>query len=158
MKRLVSSTLLLLASSSAFAVAPGGPNCGWGNLLFDGQSGVVPHFAASTTNGTSGNHSFGMTTGTNGCSVDGALTYGGASMLASMMDEFSEDAAKGEGEALTAVAVVLGVQPADRAKFAQLTHDNFSTIFPHQDVTADQVIGSLLDVMKSDEQMSKYAI
>ena len=158
MKRLVSSTLLLLASSSAFAVAPGGPGCGWGNLLFDGQSGFVPHFAASTTNGTSGNASFGMTTGTNGCSVDGNITYAGASMIASMMDEFSIDAAKGEGEALTAVAVVLGVQPEDRAKFAQLTHENFNTIFPSQDVTADQVLNSLQSVMKSDPTMAKYAI
>lgn len=158
MKKLATGTLLLIASSSAFAVAPGGPGCGWGNLLFDGQSGFVPHFAASTTNGTSGNHSFGMTTGTNGCSVDGALTYAGASMIASMMDEFSIDAAKGEGDALTAVAVVLGVQPEDRAKFAQLTHENFNTIFPSQDVTADQVMNSLQEVMMSEPTMAKYAI
>jgi len=158
MKKIIPTAVLLLASSSAFAVAPGGPGCGWGNLLFDGQSGIVPHFAASTTNGTSGNNTFGMTTGTNGCGVEGKLTYGGKSMLASMMDEFSEDAAKGEGEALTAVAVVLGVIPEDRDKFAQLTHDNFNTIFPHQDVTANQVMDSLLEVMKEDEHMAKYAI
>ncbi|MCW8934878.1 MAG: DUF3015 domain-containing protein [Gammaproteobacteria bacterium] len=158
MKKLTIGTLLLLSSSSAFAVAPGGPGCGWGNLLFDGQSGFVPHFAASTTNGTSGNNTFGMTTGTNGCSVNGNLTYAGASMLASMMDEFSIDAAKGEGEALTAVAVVLGVQPEDRAKFAELTHENFNTIFPSQDVTASQVMDSLQQVMKADPTMAKYAI
>lgn len=158
MKKLAAGTLLLMASSSAFAVAPGGPGCGWGNLLFDGQSGIGPHFAASTTNGTSGNASFGMTTGTNGCAVDGKLTYAGASMLASMMDEFSIDAAKGEGEALTAVAVVLGVEPQDRAKFAELTHENFNTIFPSEDVTAKQVMNSLQEVMKADETMAKYAI
>jgi len=158
MKKITAGAVLLLASSSAFAVAPGGDGCGWGSLLFEGQSGFVPHFAATTTDGTSGNRTFGMTSGTNGCSVDGKLTYKGASMLASMMDEFSEDAAKGEGEALTAVSVVMGVQPEDREKFAQLTHDNFNTIFPSQDVTAKQVYSSLLEVMKSDEQMAKYAI
>ena len=158
MKKLTVGSILLLASSSAFAVAPGGPGCGWGNLLFDGQAGLGPHFAASTTNGTSGNATFGMTTGTNGCAVDGTLTYAGASMLASMMDEFSIDAAKGEGEALTAVAVVLGVAPQDRAKFAQLTHENFNTIFPSEDVTAQQVLDSLQQVMKSDDSMAKYAI
>ena len=158
MKKLTISTLLLLSSSSAFAVAPGGPGCGWGNLLFDGQSGFVPHFAASTTNGTSGNNTFGMTTGTNGCSVDGKLTYAGASMIASMMDEFSIDAAKGEGEALTAVAVVMGVQPEDRARFAEVTHNNFKAIFPNQNVTTDQVYDSLQQVMKADPTMAKYAI
>ena len=158
MKRLISSTLLLLASSSAFAVALGGGGCGWGNALFEGQAGPAPHILAVTTNGTSGNNTFGMTTGTNGCSTSGAIGYSGKSMLASVMDEFSEDAAKGEGEAMTAVSVAMGVSPEDRAHFAQLTHSNFSTIFPNQNVTADQVYTSLQQMMKTDTQLSKYAI
>jgi len=158
MKKITAGTLLLLASSSAFAVAPGGGGCGWGNALFEGQAGVAPHILAVTTNGTSGNNTFGMTSGTNGCSVSGKIGYSGKSMLASVMDEFSEDAAKGEGEALTAVSVAMGVQPEDRAKFAQLTHDNFNTLFPNQDVTAEQVYNSLQQVMKADAQLSKYAI
>ena len=158
MKNLATGTLLLLASSSAFAVAPGGGGCGWGNALFEGQSGPAPHVLAVTTNGTSGNNTFGMTTGTNGCDVSGKIGYSGQSMLAAVMDEFSEDVAKGEGEALTAVSVAMGVQPEDREKFAQLTHDNFSKLFPNQDVTAEQVYNSIQQVMKSDSQLSKYAI
>jgi len=157
MKKIATGTLLLLASSTAFASA-GGAGCGWGNALFEGQAGPGPHILAATTNGTSGNNTFGMTTGTNGCDVSGKLNYSGKSMLASVMDEFSEDVAKGHGEALTAVSVAMGVQPADRAKFAQLTHDNFSTLFPNQDVTAEQVYSSLQQVMKTDAQLSKYAI
>lgn len=158
MKNLATGTLLLLASSSAFAVAPGGGGCGWGNALFEGKSGPAPHVLAVTTNGTSGNNTFGMTTGTNGCDVSGKIGYSGQSMLAAVMDEFSEDVAKGEGEALTAVSVAMGVQPEDREKFAQLTHDNFSKLFPNQDVTAEQVYNSIQQVMKSDSQLSKYAI
>jgi len=85
MKKAICSAVLLAASSSAFAEAPGGPGCGWGNMLFEGESGPV-HFLATTTNGTSGNKTFGMTSGTNGCSIDGALTSGGESMLGSIMD------------------------------------------------------------------------
>ncbi len=158
MKKLTVGSILLLASSSAFAVAPGGGGCGWGNALFEGQSGIGPHVLAVTTNGTSGNNTFGMTTGTNGCKTEGNLGYAGKSMLASLMDEFSEDAAKGQGEALTAVAVMMGVQPEDRAHFAQLTHQNFASIFPSQDVTTDEVYSSLQLMMKSDETLAKYAI
>lgn len=158
MKNLMVGSLLLAASSSAFAVAPGGGGCGWGNALFEGQAGPAPHILAVTTNGTSGNNTFGMTTGTNGCDVSGKIGYSGQSMLAAVMDEFSEDAAKGKGEALTAVSVAMGVQPEDRARFAQLTHENFNTIFPNQNVTAEQVYNSLQQVMKSDSQLSKYAI
>ncbi|MGB0221618.1 MAG: DUF3015 family protein, partial [Sinimarinibacterium flocculans] len=61
MKKLITGAVLLGAASTASAVAPGGPNCGWGNMLFAGQSGIVYHFLASTTNGTSSNNTFGMT-------------------------------------------------------------------------------------------------
>ena len=115
MKRLVLSAALL-TSSSVYAVSPGGSDCGWGNMLFEGQSGLPAHLLASITNGTSGNQTFGMTFGTNGCSVDGGLSYGGESMLAfsNILDEFSEDVAQGQGEAIDAVAVMMGIEVEDR--------------------------------------------
>lgn len=157
MKKLITGAALMIASSSAFAVAPGGSGCGWGNMLFAGDSGPV-HFLATTTNGTSGNKTFGMTSGTNGCSIDGALTYGGESMLGSIMDEFSQDVAMGQGEALNAVAVLLGVAPEDRQTFAEVTHENFKVIFPTENTTAKDVMASLESVMKADSRLAKYAI
>ena len=50
MKKILISAVLLTASSSAMAAAPGGPNCGWGNMLFEGQSGLGAHIIASITN------------------------------------------------------------------------------------------------------------
>lgn len=158
MKKLLAGALVLAASSTAYAEAPGGPNCGWGNMLFKGQSGIAPHFLASTTNGTSGNATFGMTSGTNGCSTSGTLTYGGKALINAMLDEFSADAAVGHGDALTAVSAAYGVAPEDRAAFATLAHQNFNTLFPTQDVTADQVASELETLMKSDAQLSKYVI
>lgn len=158
MKKILIGALLLGTSSLAMAEAPGGPNCGWGNMLFKGQSGLIQHLAASITNGTSGNATFGMTSGTNGCSVNGALTYGGTPMIgmAGVLDEFIADAANGQGEAMTAVAVSMGIQPEDRDVFAQTIHSNFNTIFPRADVTAEDVYASILDVMKADARLSKY--
>ena len=156
MKKIIASALLIAASSSAHAVAPGGGGCGWGNLLFDGQSGPAPHILGVTTNGTSGNNTFGMTTGTNGCNTDGAISYGGQSLFGSIMSEFSEDVAAGHGEALNAVAVIMGVQPEDRATFAQVTHENFNVLFPSENVTAEEVMTSLEAVMKADERLAKY--
>ena len=158
MKKIVAGAILFAASSVAFAEAPGGPNCGWGNMLFKGQSGIAAHFLASTTNGTSGNATFGMTSGTNGCSVDGKLTYGGKAMVGAMLDEFSADVAVGEGEALTAVAVAYGVAKEDQAAFASLTHQNFAVLFPSENVTADEVVTNLEVLMKNDAQLAKYAI
>jgi hypothetical protein len=138
------------------AESPGGPGCGWGNMLFEGQSGMGPHFLATTTNGTSGNKTFGMTTGTNGCETSGTLTYGGKSMISSIMGEFTEDVARGEGDALNAVAVIYGVEQQDRATFAQVMHENFAVIFPSEDVTADDMMASIEEIMKADARLAKY--
>ena len=158
-KKLICSTALLVASSGAYATAPGGDGCGWGNMLFEGQSGPAPHILGATTNeALTGNATFGMTSGTNGCKTDGKLTYGGKSMISSIMDRFSEDVAQGSGEALDAVAVIYNIAPEDRATFAEVTHENFKVIFPTAQVTADDVISSLETVMKADARLAKYVI
>ena len=156
MKKVIASLVILSASSVAMAEAPGGPNCGWGNALFEGQSGLGSHIIASITNGTSGNNTFGMTSGTNGCSTSGTLTYGGKSMVSSIMGEFSEDVAAGKGDAMDTVAVIYGVEKQDRATFAKVMHENFAVIFPNEDVTADEMIASIEEVMKADETLTKY--
>ena len=160
MKRYIATIVLLGASSTSYAVAPGGPDCGWGNMLFDGKSGTGNHLIASTTNGTSGNATFGLTSGTNGCSGDGTLSYGGNAWVdaSEIMDEFSEDVARGHGDALDAVAVMIGVEPQDREVFAKAMHENFTTLFPNEDVTAEEVMTSVNNVMKNDDRLVKYAV
>ena len=155
--KVIGVVALVALPSLAFAEAPGGPNCGWGNMLFKGNAGLGPHLAASLTNGTSGNATFGMSSGTNGCSPNGTLTYSGISLLAQVMDEFSEDVARGEGDALNAVALTLGIEVQDRAAFSSLTHDNFSNLFPNESVTAEEVMTSIHQLMKNDAQLSKYS-
>ena len=97
-----------------------------------------------------------MSSGTNGCSMKSALTYGGKSMIGSIIDEFSQDVALGEDEAVSAVAEMMGVAKEDRATFAKVTHENFATIFSNEKVTAEEVLSSLEEVMKADATLSKY--
>ena len=151
--------LLCVGSVAAHADAAGGNGCGWGNMLFEGQRGMAPHFLATTTNGTSGNATFGMTSGTNGCDTSVKLGYGGRSMLAmtGMLDNIAEDMAQGQGEALDAYATLLGVEKADRAHFAKITQENFAQIFSAPDGTGEQVLANTLDVMSRDQQLARYA-
>ena len=67
MKKLVilTAALTLLAVPAAFAGNTAG--CGLGSIIFEGQSGVVMNVLAATFNGTSGNQTFGMTSGTSNC-------------------------------------------------------------------------------------------
>ncbi len=158
MKRSLLAVSLMACSLSAAAVSPGGENCGWGNMLFKGQSGLPSHIVASTTNGSSGNATFGMTSGTNGCNTSGSLTYGGKDMVdvSSIMDEFSEDVARGHGDALTTVAVSFSVETQDRAAFNAAMHENFAVIFPSESVTGEDAMASVIKIMKADSRLSKY--
>lgn len=158
MKKTIIAAVLLGSVAGAHAEAPGGPSCGWGNMLFEGQSGLPMHILASIVNGTSGNATFGMTTGTNGCDTSGKLTYGGKSLLAlnGVLEEVAKDMAAGQGEALTALSVSMGIPAEERAHFNKVMHENFSVIFSRDDVTADEVADQISAVMKSDAVLARH--
>lgn len=147
-----------IASSSAFAAAPGGPNCGWGNYLFNGKSGKPSHVMAATTNTVSGNATFGMTSGTNHCDTSMPLTYSMERMrhISYMLDELSEDMARGHGEALESLAVMLGVERQERSHFSTITHNNFSSIFTSADITAYEVASNITRILQQDSMLAKY--
>jgi len=73
------------------------------------------------------------------------------------MSEFSEDVARGDGDAMKAVAVSMGVEQQDRAVFAKVMHENFNNIFTSATVTSDEVAANVMQVMKADARLSKYA-
>ncbi len=49
--------------------------CGLGTMVFDGQQGKVYKVLGATTNGTSGNQTFGITFGTLGCDAPAPLIH-----------------------------------------------------------------------------------
>ena len=53
-------------------------------------------------------------------------------------------------------SVVYGVDAQDRDTFAKVMHENFTTLFPSEDVTAEEMMASIEEVMKSDATLSKY--
>ncbi|MDF3936754.1 DUF3015 domain-containing protein [Pseudomonas citronellolis] len=162
-KKILGRGLVLgvLASASLLAQADdtSGKGCGWGQMVFDGQRGLFPHLLATTTNGTSGNATFGLTSGTNGCDSNVRIGYSGRSWFAmnGMLDNIAEDMANGHGDALDAYATLLGVEAKDRAHFAQVTQQHFGEIFASKDATSEQVYTNTLSVMQRDQVLARYA-
>ena len=159
MKKTLLAVALVGVSFGAQANAPGGSGCGWGNMVFEGQSGMPVHLVATIVNGTSGNKTFGMTSGTNGCDTSGALGYHGENMLAQqgVLEEVAQDMALGDGEALTALSVSMGIAPEDRNRFKQTMHENFNTIFSNEEVTAEDVMSNIRNVMERDATLASYS-
>lgn len=157
-KTLISVALLAgMSASSAFA-AQENTGCGLGTMVFDGQSGVVPQVLAVTTNGTSGNQTFGITSGTLGCTQDGVVqsTEKLSMFTGSNMDKLARDMSVGHGESLETMASLMGIEEKDKATFYTVAQQNFGKIFSSEDVTAEQVLASLNKVMAKDPTLARY--
>jgi hypothetical protein len=163
MRLVMASALLTLALAVPAASAQedetaSSAGCGLGTMLFDGQSGIGPQVLAVTTNGTSGNQTFGITSGTLGCTKDGVVRPPAEVriLLMSSLDNLATDVARGEGETLTSLASVMAIDEADQPRFFVSLQENFVRIFPDENVTADEVITSINAVMAEDEVLARY--
>ncbi|MBQ0746596.1 MAG: DUF3015 domain-containing protein [Marinobacter sp.] len=151
MKKLIAGAILLGASSMAFAQ----PGCGVGAMIWKGQSGVAPHVLAATTNGTFGNQTFGMTTGTLGCQTNESV-QSMAMYMDSNIDKVARDMSRGNGENLETLAVLLGVEATDRDAFRQILQDNFAAVFPSSDTTSGEAVDAIVALLEKNESLSKY--
>jgi hypothetical protein len=158
MKKLVFTALVALSATAAQA-AQNNVGCGLGSMVFNGQSGVVPQVLAATTNGTSGNQTFGISSGTLGCTQDGVVqsTAKLSMFTGSNMDSLARDMSQGEGESLATLADLMGIESTDKAAFYSASRANFDKIFTSADVTAEQVLANLKQVLAADAALSRYA-
>ena len=154
-KTVVLSFALFAAPLSSFADT--GPGCGWGAMVFEGKDGLVPNVLAATTNGTFGNQTFGMTTGTAGCDASKPVTTSAADkFLDSNIEKVAKDMATGQGESLDTLASLLGISETEKTHFFSVTQKNFSSIFSKPDNTSKEVLESLKTVMMQDDTLAKY--
>ena len=134
--------------------------CGWGSKLFDGQSGIAPQVLAVTTNGTSGNQTFGITSGTSGCTQDGAVrsTWKTAMFIDGNKERLARDMSVGSGEALDSLAHLLGIEAQDRAAFSRVARDNMQRIFPSENAGTEEIVSALRQVLGADAQLARYTV
>ncbi len=146
MKSLLALTLVLFGSSAFAAANPGiGPaGCGLGNTVFGKDNQVL----AATTNGTSGNQTFGITSGTSNCGEGGMA---GINMfIENNKVALENDAARGQGETVATLASMMGCQ--DVGAFATTLKSNYGEIFQSKDAT---VIGhSIRETVRKDQRLA----
>ena len=158
MKKILIAVVLSAVPAIALAQNTNIGGCGWGAKLFDGQRGVVPQVLAVTTNGTFGNQTFGITTGTSGCTQDGAIksTWKTAMFIDGNKERLARDMSIGSGETLDSLAHVMGVRDEHRAKFNRAVQDNLSRIFPSGNTATEQVVVALKGVLASVRELAQY--
>lgn len=154
MKKIIAGVVLASASTMAFANGPAG--CGLGTaVVFPDANEWYEHVLAATTNGTSGNQTFGMTSGTLGCeAANGPLKLAQA-FMEDNMDQLAADVARGEGETLAALAEVIGLEAQDTAAFNRTLQSNFDNLFSTE-ATSGSAYEAMKAAMASDAALQKY--
>ena len=122
-KFLFTATLSLLVGNAFAAHGPAG--CGLGAMLLKGKDGLVMNVLAATTNGTSGNQTFGMSTGTLGCEDANKAKVSGPAFIQNNREKLANDISRGQGETLSAYLKLIGEDQAQTAVLQQ----NFATLF-----------------------------
>ena len=119
-------------------------------------NGKVAKILAGTTNGLFANQLFGITFGTLGCSGTGTVTAQAVTFTNENAEALARDMAVGEGESLNVLAELLNIQSEDKARFFEVSKQNFAKIYSAENQDALQVLASLQAVMATDSVLKAY--
>jgi hypothetical protein len=145
MKKIIGLVAALGLTASVYANENTG--CGLGSLVIKNQNTVVLQVLAATTNGTSGNQTFGITSGTSNCDKPSNFVSNDKlnKFVAENMDELALDISAGHGETLETVAKLMNVENSEA--FSAKLQANFSNIYSSENVTSATVIDSIAKYM-----------
>ena len=123
---------VLVGVVAVATLAFGGVNsqtgCGLGSQIINNDSSAVMLALQATTNGTSGNQTFGITSGTSGCQKTKlVMNDRAAEFVAANMDQLSREIAVGQGESVDTLAELLGA--TDKSAFALALQSNYNSIY-----------------------------
>lgn len=168
MIRIVSLVLLILAfvgaqAGVALAVHPDtGQGCGLGKLAWsdaEGQKHITQQVLMATTNGTFGSQTFGISTGTSGCTNDGVIVQKEkVNYFASMnFENLSQEMAQGGGEHLASLATLMGVPAEQQPAFFAMTQERYTTLVRDGEASPIALIAALHDAMAAHPVLAKLS-
>jgi Protein of unknown function (DUF3015) len=157
MKKLLAFVAVLALPASLFAKGNHPMSgCGLGYALFghSDNSKMMQVFAA-TTNGTSGNQTFGITSGTSGCTEDGAVKFvKEAEVFAEVnLDSLRREMAAGQGEYVRTFASLLGASETNVSQLVQLFHDQYASLFPTSATSTAELLSNLQTALSSRQDL-----
>lgn len=148
----IATTAIISTISFNTHAAVGLAGCGLGSIVIK-ENTKGYQILAATTNGTFGNQTFGITSGTSNCGTgvgkvannQSKINYVNAN-LASLEKEGSQ----GSGSTLNGLAAVIGCPTNSYSDFAAHTQANYNTIFT-SNVAEDIVVNINQEISKNPE-------
>jgi hypothetical protein len=129
-----------------------GPGCGLGKLAwadFKNQKNIAPQVMMATTNGSFGSGTFGISSGTSGCTNDGqVMADQRTTMFAAMnFENLSQEMAQGKGEHLASLATLMGIPAEQHTAFFALTQERYSAMVQAGETSSVALVKALNDAV-----------
>jgi Protein of unknown function (DUF3015) len=143
------AALLALGASPVLAANPDtGPGCGLGKLAwsdYQHQKNIAPQVMMATTNGTFGSQTFGISSGTSGCTNDGVIMgqHKASVFAAANYDTLAQEMARGGGEHLASLAELMGIPAENRSDFFSVAQVQYATLAQSGDRSPAAMIQTL---------------
>src|SRR5438094_10562617 len=153
----------VLSAAAALAANPDtGPGCGLGKLAwsdFKHQKNIGPQVLMATTNGTFGSQTFGISTGTSGCTNDGKVwAEHKVTMFASInFEDLSQEMAQGGGEHLASLATLMGVPAEQETEFSAMTQERYLAFIQASDGSPVAMVKALHEAITLHPVLVKVA-
>lgn len=137
-----------------------GPGCGLGKLAwsdYKNQKNIAPQVLMATTNGTFGSQTFGISTGTSGCTNDGQImSEHKVTMFAAInFDNLSQEMAQGHGEHLASLATLMGVPAEQQGEFFALTQERYTSLIQAGETSPVALVKALNDAIATHPVLAK---
>jgi hypothetical protein len=154
MKRtLFALAAVTLLTAAAHAAGQNDAGCGLGAQLFK-DNRPVDQILAATTNGSFGTQTFGITTGTLGCSSGGLLKASNEREVftATNLRVIEKEMASGSGQYEASLAALSGCKADEFSAFAKARYEK---LLPSEKTTSTELLKNLDKEISSDPAMAK---
>jgi hypothetical protein len=159
MKRIAALAMIAgLLPGLAFATGGKFPmaGCGLGYIAFGHQDNSKGYqILSATVNDIISPKTFGMTSGTSGCTEDGAVKLMAQAQMygATNFDTLRHEMATGEGEYVNTFASLLGANDATRPAFLKVFREDYTTIFPSANTTSDEMLQRAVERLQQHPEL-----
>src|SRR6185436_1620223 len=155
------AVLVLFNAGLVLAANPDtGPGCGLGKLAwgdYKNQKSIAPQVMMATTNGTFWSQTFGISTGTSGCTNDGTVMsqYKAPVFAEINFENLSQEMAQGQGEHLTSLATLMGLPAENHAAFFALTQERYTSLIKTGEASPVAMVKAINDAISAHPVLAK---
>ena len=165
-KVLLLSVAVLFGMQAGLAMAANpdtGPGCGLGKLAwadFKNQKNIAPQVMMATTNGTFGSNTFGISSGTSGCTNDGQVWADQKVTMFALLnfENLTQEMAQGGGEHLASLATLMDVPAEQHPAFFAMTQERYLFLVQAGETSSVAFVKSLNEAIAKNPVLARASL